>query len=104
MIQVHVIMTCKSYSPKDSYRIFAEDKRTFADMAEARQWLREQYGKAKRSPMYVDTKDGRMLNIGYVIGFRAADWSHSSVDKWLQRDWVSFSEVIPVDLQTDGAK
>ena len=62
-------------------------------MKEAKDWLKDNYGKAKRVPMYVDTKDGKTKKVGYVIGFRNADYSHSPVYKWIQQDWVSFNEV-----------
>ena len=93
MIQVHVTMTGRGYSPKESYRIFAEDLHSFRDLKAARQWVREAYGTAKRQPMFCDEKDGSAKQIGYVIGFRAGDCSHSPVSHWLQQDWVEFREV-----------
>jgi hypothetical protein len=98
MIEAHITMTGKSYDPRDEYRIFGEDRKVFADMGEVRQWLDEQYGSSRRQAMYVDTKDGRTKRCGYVIGFRNADLSHYPVDKWLQQDWISFSECKTVDL------
>ena len=71
-------------------------------MAEARAWLNDRYGKSKRAPMYIDTPSGAK-RVGYVIGFRAADWSHAPVEKWLQQDWVEFREVSLMDLNREAS-
>ena len=91
MIQVHISMTGKGYHPSSEWRRFADDTRTFPDMATAKAWLKEQYGKCKRVPMFRDTAEGTK-RIGYVYSFRADDISHVPVEKWLQQDWVSFYE------------
>ena len=90
MIRLVITMTGKSYSPRDEYRQFASESHTFKDLKEAKAWIREQYGNSKRQPMY---RGDMGHKIGYVIGFRNADWSHSPVDKWLQQDWIEFQEV-----------
>lgn len=98
MIRLVVTMTGKSYSPSARWKCIAEDSHTFEDMASARAWLREQYGKSKRVPMYRDCTDGTTQTIGYIYGFRASDWSHAPVDRWLQQDWVEFRSEEPIDL------
>lgn len=97
MIQLNVTMTGKGYSPKDGFRCF--DKRVFhfKDMGAAREYLKETYGKAKRSPMYLDTKEGTK-KVGYIFGFRNADLSHYPVEKWIQNDWVEFREVKTITI------
>lgn len=95
MIQVHVTMTGKSYSPRDKYRCFAEETHNFPDLDAAKQWAANTYGNCSRSPMYGEFPDGDR-HIGYIYGFRASDISHVPVDKWLQRDWVEFREVTPI--------
>lgn len=97
MIQLCITMTGKSFSPKDKFSTFGEDTKTFSTLQEAKRWLKEQYKKSKRVPMYVDMKDGEPKRIGYVIGFRNADYSHSPVQKWIQRDWVEFREVVTIN-------
>ena len=99
MIQLHITMTGKSFSPKSTFSCFGEDTKSFTDMKTAKQWLKEHYGKAKRVPMYCDRKDGKTEKVGYVIGFRNADYSHSPVDKWIQQDWISFREVKSVTIK-----
>ena len=92
MIELYITMTGKSFSPKDKFTIFGDDKKRFEDMAKAKAWIKEFYGNKKRSPIYVDTKDGQTKKVGYVIGFRNADWSHAPVQHWIQQDWIEFRE------------
>jgi len=97
MIKMQITITSKSYSPKDQYRIFHKEERSFPDMKAAKNWIKENYGKSKRSPMFIDTKDG-VKKVGYVIGFRNDDISHFPVEKWLQQDWISFFDEKPIYL------
>jgi hypothetical protein len=71
------------------------DTLNFKDKAEAHNYLKNRYGKSKRSLMYVDHKEGPK-HIGYTYGFRNEDRSHYPVQKWLQQDWVEFREVTTV--------
>lgn len=97
MIKLHITMTRKSYGKKSQFTIFNEETKTFQDIKSAKQWIKEEYGKRKRAPMYIDTKNG-VKKVGYVIGFHNADWSHSPVEKWIQQDWISFNSETPVYL------
>ena len=92
MIELHITMTGKSFSPKDKFTIFGYDTKRFENIADARKWIKEQYGKSKRSPMYVNGKDGKSKKIGMVIGFKNADWSHAPVESWIQQDCIEFRE------------
>ncbi len=97
MIELHITRTGKSYSPKDEYRTFDFQRKGFDNMSAAKAWLREEYGKCKRQPMYND-EGGKTKKIGYIFFFRNSDCSHHPVEKWLQQDWVSFYEVKPLEL------
>lgn len=99
MIQINIVMTGKGYSPKDKFRGMGERTEYFGDMKEAREFIKETYGKCKRVPMYVDTKEGKTKKIGYVFGFHNEDVSHSPVEKWIQQDWVSFNEVKEIEVE-----
>lgn len=101
MIQLIITKTGKSFNPKDEYKIFDTEEKTFADLPSAKQFLNETYGKSKRRPMFCDTKEGKPKHIGYVIGFKNADLSHSPVEKWLQQDWIHFNEVKSLDLDAE---
>ncbi len=98
MINLEIIETGKSYNPKDTYSIFNRETKNFKDLKEAKEYLKDRYRKAKRSKMYVDTKEGKALHCGYIFGFRNEDISHVPVQKWLQQDWVSFEEVKTLSL------
>lgn len=102
-IELRIIQTGKSYSPRDKWRHMAEpETRRFGTLAEARAYLAKRYGKAKRAPMYRDVEGAPPIRIGYVIGFRASDWSHYPVEKWLQQDWIEFRESSPLNLAEVG--
>ena len=92
-------MTGKSFSPKDKFSTFHKYRKLFDDLAGANAWLKENYGKSKRAPMYVDTPLGTK-RIGYVIGFRTADWSHAPVHHWIQQDWIEFRDCKPLELDS----
>jgi hypothetical protein len=98
MIQLSITRTGKSYNPRDSYRVFDHELKTFPDMSTARTFLLEEYQKARKMPMYQDDQDGKSVQIGYVFGFRADDISHIPVEKWLQQDWVEFREVKTLNI------
>lgn len=94
--EVVIRMTGKN-SPKDSFSIFDSEKKQFATLEEAKAFIKERYGKHKRSKMYVDLKAGGSKHIGWVysLGWQR-DWSHNiSKDnpRWLQQDWVEIRKV-----------
>ncbi len=98
MIELHITRTGKSYSPKDEYRTFDFQRKSFPDVAAAKAWLKEEYGNCKRGFIYVDDQNGKAKKAGYIFGFRNSDLSHHPVEKWLQQDWVSFYEAKPLEL------
>ena len=93
MIQLLITQTGKGYSPKDTFCRFNQQTLPFSDMAAARKYLKEQCGKCKRVPMYVDGADNKPVKCGYIYCFRNDDISHVPVEKWIQQDWVEFREV-----------
>lgn len=92
MIELRIQRTSKSFAPADSYTMFDSEVKTFDNLAEAKAWLKDEYGTCKRQKMYQDGRNAAM-HVGYIYGFKNADWSHSPVEHWLQQDWVSFYEV-----------
>lgn len=91
-IELKIVCTGKGYGKKDTWEAFEFKTRVFPDIKNAIDWVNETYGKARRTPMYVDTKEGIPKKIGYIIGFRNSDISHYPVVKWIQRDWIEFRE------------
>lgn len=100
MYTAHITMTGKGYSSKEEWSVFAEDIVSAVTLTALTTKLVERYGKSwkHKKPMYRDTKDRGTIKIGWVIGFHAADWSHSPVTRWRQQDWVSITECKDVEL------
>jgi hypothetical protein len=97
MIQVQIDQTGKGYGKNEKWSLFNQHTELFVNMERVKDWMKETYGKCKRSPMYMD-KNGKSVKIGYVFSFHNDDISHVPVNKWIQRDWVSFSELTQIEL------
>ena len=94
-----VIVTCtgKGYkSNQEPYQRFDHFTETFANKEEVTNWLKDRYGNCKRIKMYQDGEDGYSHHVGYIYCFNSADWSHTPVEKWRQRDWVEVRFVTAV--------
>ncbi len=98
MIRLQITMTSRPYGEPQPYRIFAENSHCVADMAQAKIYLQERYGKCKRSKMYIDKKDSDTVHCGYIFCFHAGGISHLPVERWLQQDWVTFYSATIIDL------
>jgi len=95
MIQLKITSTGKSYGKDQKFSQFSDDLRNFKSMTEVKAFLKEQYPKAKRTKMYMET-NAEPKHIGYVYKFRNADYSHVPIQKWIQEDWVEFREVTTI--------
>lgn len=91
-VEIEVVKTCKGYSPKDRWQRYDREVQCFLTLAEAQKWIKNRYGKSKRSPMYVDDKDGKPIRVGWVIGFRSPACCPGDNPK-LNQDWVSIEYV-----------
>lgn len=92
MIQFSITPTSKGYGRGDRWQRGSSFVKSFNTMAEAKKYLQDQYGKAKKQKMYIDV-NGETIHCGYIFGFRDADYSHYPVQHWLQQDWVEFRNV-----------
>lgn len=97
MIQLMIVKTGKGYGKSEKWQSFDEETKYFANITEAKNWIKETYGMAKRSPIYRDSKEGTK-KVGYVIGFRNADWSHLPINHWIEQDWIEFREVKTITI------
>jgi hypothetical protein len=97
MIQLIINMTSRSLRSKEKFTRMNRITARFPSLKEARNYLKETYGKAKRSPMFIDSKK-KTIRCGYIIRFKNADWSHAPVEHWMQEDWVKFEEIETVNL------
>lgn len=98
MIQLRITQTSRSYSPKDRFTVFNDYTKNFKTLKDAKAWIKENYGKCKKTKMYLEIKDGKDIHIGYVFGFRNADYSHSPIEQYIQQDWVKFRECKSIKL------
>ena len=86
--EIHVSETGAALFSADYCRM-DDIKETFPTREDALAWIKERYGKARRSRMYCDTTDGESKEIGWIYRFRDSDWSHMPVKLWNRMDWVS---------------
>ena len=93
-------MTGKGYHPREKFSCFGGDQVSAPTLKELKARLAARYGNSwkHKVPMYCDKTDGSTVRTGWVVGFRASDWSHSPVSKWIQQDWVSIVEIKEVEL------
>lgn len=98
MIQLTITGTAKSYHPVAGWYGMGEQRQDFPDMKSALTYLKGRYGNCSREKMYIDRKDETAIHCGWIYGFRNSDISHYPVERWLQRDWVSFHRLEPIDL------
>jgi hypothetical protein len=85
--EMSIICEGSSDGGKEFFAFYDEIK-IFCSANEAREWLKEQYGdrnNVKRMQMY----HGSGIPCGYIFEYENADWSHSPVEKWTQRDWIT---------------
>jgi len=84
-----MIITCEGSSDGDEFSVFDDKTKIFGTADEARKWLKEQYGNCRIPIRRMQMYHGDGIPCGYIFEYENADWSHSPVEKWIQRDWVS---------------
>lgn len=90
MIELSITRTAKAFGNQDDYTIYDEATKYFTDLAEAKEWLKEEFGNSKRQPMYVDNKDGSTRKVGHVYGFK------NDYDKCYEQAWIRYFKVTPL--------
>lgn len=75
------------------YSYFNQESHNFETKDEALDFIKDRYKGKKRSEIYVDTKSGETVQIGWTYSFRNADLSHFPVEQWNQTDWVELIEI-----------
>lgn len=97
MIVLQIVKTAKDYNPKALWYRYADDQKTFETLQSAKQWIKDTYGKSKRSVMYQDTKD-KSIKIGYIIGFRNEEYENGKWRSFLEQHWISFHKMEAVQI------
>jgi len=98
MISLLITETAKGCGSKEKWVGIGEFERKFNSIKKAKEWLKEYYGKCKRSKMYMDKEDGNHFHCGYIYHFHNDDISHVPVEKWIQNDRVTFREIKTINL------
>lgn len=98
-IEVSIEITVRGFAQNDEWRRAGSDKKLFPDIKAAREFIRDEYGKHKRAPMYVDGADGKPLKVGYVISRRNDEMDHRQgrLYHFIEQHWISFYNVDRVD-------
>ena len=94
MIELLISKTCK-FAPRDQWQGYDNERKSFPDIAAAKAWISDTYGKSKRMAMYRDRADGGADKCGYVICFRPA--FRSKGDPIYEQHWVEFHQCTPFD-------
>jgi hypothetical protein len=100
-VQLVITRTFKPMGRSDrDWETFDQEVKTFSNMHEAKEWISKQYGKAKRSPMYVDDAKGRPKKVGYIFSSKNYDFDHDTGKRvhFFQQDWVSFRAISDLEL------
>ena len=94
-IELHISKTCMHATTgrNAGWHRYDNAREVFDDMAGAKAWFAEEYGKAKRAAIYQDQKEGPPLRVGYVIGFRCK--YRNPGDAVMEQHWIEFRESKP---------
>jgi hypothetical protein len=98
LIRLTIIKTARGYHKDQTWTQYDQEMNYFATIKKAKEWIKETYGKSKRSFQYVDMKNGKSKRIGYVIGFRNEDFQDGKWTKYLEQHWISFSEFNDLEI------
>jgi len=96
-IKVSIVETGRN-SLKDSPHIFNTESKNFKALEEAKEYIRERYGKIPkgRNKTYIDTTDGQVKEVGFTYSY----WNTDYTTRWFQTDWIEITEVTekPISL------
>lgn len=96
-----IIATVAVKQSKNHY-IDYEDKVTGKNMKDVKQKLAEKGYPTKGSPVYVDTKDGKTVRVGWVKNSR--DKYEDTGKSFVKETWVSLYEQRPLNLDRKKSK
>lgn len=88
MIQLHITRTAKKYSGE--VQIYDKSQKDFSSLADAKQWLKDEYGTSKRVPMFVDDKQGKSKKVGYIYSYKNYEYEDGKKYNYIEQHWVSF--------------
>lgn len=92
-IELHITKQSKRAGNQNNYYTYDKETKRFKTFEECKKWLKEEYGKSKRQPMYRDDKEGNAIKIGYVIGFKNHDYENGEKYTYYERHWIKIVEI-----------
>jgi hypothetical protein len=93
MIKMHITETGRN-NLKEEPQTFNIENKFFNSSDEIKEHLVERYGKLPKmkNKVFVDTKSGETICVGFIHSFWNQGCSHNS-PRWYQTDWITFEEV-----------
>lgn len=92
MIELSITRTFRPYGPNYTYSVYDESTKYFKDAKEAKTWLKDEFGTCKKSPMFVDYKNGSTVKIGYVYSYK------NKYENGYEQAWVRGFKLTPFPL------
>lgn len=84
-----MVIICEGSSDGEEFSVFDEETKIFDTADKAREWLKEYYNTRRVSIHRMQMYRGDGIPCGYIFEYENSDWSHSPIEKWIQRDWVT---------------
>lgn len=79
---------------------YSETSQTFATLKEAKDHLKEEFGKNTRQKMFIDTSQKKAMHCGYI--FKRWNIYDDTQKRYSEHIWVTFYEVTLLDLDIKG--
>lgn len=95
-VEIRITPTWKRWGTKDWYIRGGDEVQRFRSLKEAKTYLKDRYGKARRQPMYCELNDGTSIRTGWVIHYSdyLQDRSRPRDTRLACQDWVSIRHCI----------
>ena len=92
-VEAYITKQSRPAGNQNNYYTYDKQTKQFKDMKEFKVWLKDEYGKCKRQPMYRDMKDGESVKVGYVIGFKTKEYENGKYRTYYESHWIKVVEV-----------
>ena len=92
-VEAYITKQSKLAGNQNNYYTYDKQTKQFKDMKEFKVWLKDEYGKCKRQPMYRDDKEGNAVKVGYVMHFKKEIYDDYKFKTSYNLDWIEVVEV-----------
>ncbi|TSD02701.1 MAG: hypothetical protein Athens071426_416 [Parcubacteria group bacterium Athens0714_26] len=90
--KITINRTAKGFEKDDNWQSFDKEEKLFKTLEQVKTFLSNEYSGHKKVKIFVDDKDGKARQVGWIYCFKNKDISHDS-GWWFQQDWITISEV-----------